>query len=118
MPKLIIYCGGQPSFYAYKRREFMWDNDRKVYVYKNKVYSDLNEFHADVVKVLAGNTDLRPGVMVLPEVVASLAADELPPPEVATIAAEVTLDVALEVVQRLAPDRLKKKSGPKAAKAA
>lgn len=112
MPRLIIYCRGNPAFSAFKRRDFLWDDARKLYVWQNKVFTDMGEYHATVEKVLEKNQDLRPAVMVLSEDAPPPAAppDELPPEPRA-----ITLDEAVATVQRLAPDLLKKKSGPKAA---
>jgi len=105
----------------------MWNEQHKCYVYENKPF-DPHEFNAIAEAVFKKNHDLRPcvrvvgdeaemnGVSTPPTVPASeyeslkarykslqarIGGPEVPAPE-------ITLEAALAVVQRLAPERLRK----------
>ncbi len=102
--KLAIICPGRLVVNGSKRRTFLWNDEHKCYIHENRLF-DEREFNAVVDGVFKKNADLRPCVRVIefsdaPAVIAP----------VATISggAEVTLEAALEVVQREAPERLRK----------
>jgi hypothetical protein len=108
MAKLIIYVTGRPLYYGFRRQEFAWDQTLGCYVWKAKQLSE-KEFNEVAPKVLKNFADLHPMVRVT-EFSEGI---ELPEP-VATIAAhEITAEEAIEVLQRLAPEVLKKKVGRK-----
>ncbi len=104
MSKLAIICPGRPIVNGSKRRSFLWNDTLKCYVHENRFFEE-REFNAVVESVFKKNSDLRPCVRV---VEFSGEAAVLPP--IATIAggAEVTLEQALEVVRRQAPEKLRK----------
>jgi hypothetical protein len=120
MPKIIIYVPGKPIVHGYKRREFIWSEPHKCHVYMAREY-ELSEFNEAFEKAMKNNRDMNPMVRVIELDAAkpapAAAAPLAPPPiinPVATISAhEVTVEEAEEVLLRLAPDRLKKKAGPK-----
>lgn len=101
--KLIIWCPGRPVLNGSKRRTFHWNPTFNCYVHENRAFDEA-EFNKIVEGVFKKNNDLRPCVRV----VEFSEAPALTP--VATISggAEVTLEAALEVVQRQAPERLRK----------
>lgn len=104
--KLIIYAKGKPIIHGYKQREFRWMQKHGCYVFREKEYAP-EEFNAAVEKVMQDNLDLHPMVRVL-DVEAVVA-----PITTISVAREVTVSEAEEVMERLAPHRLKKKPGPK-----
>jgi len=104
--KLIIWCSGRPALNGHKRRSFLWNTEFNCYVHENKVL-DEREFNAVVEAVFKKNSDLRPCVRVV-----GFSDGTAAPAPVTTITAarEVTLDEALAVVQRMAPEKLRKTS--------
>ncbi len=132
MAKLIIVCPGRPVVNGSKRRSFLWNDTLKCYIHENR-FLDERELNEIVEAVFKKNADLRPFVKVV-EFSDGKSADAPPPVSVeeheslklrykklqeriggapvATIAggAEVTLEAALDTVQRLAPERLRKTS--------
>lgn len=135
--KLIIYINGRPNVHGHKRREFLWNPTHNCHVYRNTEYTPA-EFNAVIEKAMSQNQDMFPMVRVvgfaetvsapppidltgrakeLESVVASLREqiaspiEEAPAMEpIATITAarEITLDEAIAVVSRQAPNFLKK----------
>lgn len=129
--KLIIWCPGRPIVNGSKRRTFQWNPTYSCYVHENQVF-DEKEFNAVVDGVFKKNADLRPcvrvvgfsdGVAATPDAALVSAAeheklkakykalqDRIAGTPVATISggAEITLEAAIEVVQRQAPERLRK----------
>ena len=103
--KLIIWCPGRPALNGHKRRSFQWNPDFNCFVHENKIM-DEKEFNAVVESVFKRNSDLRPCVRVVEF------SDGVALAPVATIstAREVGIDEALEIVQRLAPEKLRKTS--------
>lgn len=104
--KLIIYCGGNPVTHGHKRGEFLWSEIHQCYIWQGREY-DESEFNSVVVKAM---TDYRKYLQPLVKV---LDAVPLAPPVVTISAREITPEMAVEVLARLAPDRLKAKPGPK-----
>lgn len=106
--KFIICCPGRPAVNGHKRREFLWTPERNLYIFQGKVLT-LEEYEKVVDRVFDKNSDLRPRVRMIDEDAA------VTPITTLSVAREITLEEALEVVQRLAPDRLRGKPGPKKA---
>jgi len=104
MSKLIIYVPGKPLVNGYKRRDFLWSVDHSCYIYKGREL-DEQEFNAIAEKVMRQNDDMHPLVKV------STFSDA---PAGTTAPHEFTVGEAEEVLTRLAPHRLKGKTGPKA----
>jgi hypothetical protein len=109
MAKLIIYVTGRPLIHGYKQGPFIWSETLRTYVYQGKEFSE-QEFNAIAEKTIKDYDHLHPAVKVSEFSVTS------PPiaPSAATVnGREITVDQAEAVMLRLAPERLKKKSGPK-----
>ncbi len=108
MSRLIIYVSGKPLLHGHKRREFLWSPAHKCYLYGGKEI-EAAEFNAIYEKAMRTNADMNPRVLVT-----NADASAAPIAPVATIAAhEITTEEAEAVLARLAPERLKKKTGPK-----
>jgi hypothetical protein len=106
MAKLIIYVTGRPLINGYKRREFVWSEEHKLFLYGGKEFTE-QEFNAIQDKVLTGNADIYPRVKV----------STLSPPEDISdvmLPRAISAQEAEEVLEHLAPERLKKKPGHKA----
>lgn len=126
---LIICCAGRPAINGYKRRSFTWVAEYGCYVHDGKVLSE-SEFNAVSQEVMAKNQDLRcfakvvnaaadadPRIAGFEKALAEKQARiEALQSSVLTLRAHTTpsLEQALEVVETLAPERLKKKPGRKA----
>lgn len=109
--KLIIWIPGKPQLNGHKQREFLWSPAHSCYLYGGKEI-DASEFNALYEKAVRNNADLGPRVKVLS--VDKTIVRAAPPAPITTITArEVSADEAEEVLQRLRPERLKKKTGPK-----
>ncbi len=105
--KLAIYVTGSVLAHGHKRREFVWSPEHGIYLYGGSLI-DADKFNAVYARCVKTNTDMSPLVKVI------ATTPEAAPAPVATIAAgEVTLAQAEAVMERLAPHRLKKKTGPK-----
>lgn len=119
MAKFIIYINGRPIVQGYKIFEFLWDEALQIYVYQGKQITE-DEFDDVVLKVFGSQHYRRlfPFIKciekssVAPVVVAPPVE---PPAPISTITTsrEITLDEAEAVIQRLAPNLLKKKPGQK-----
>lgn len=103
MAKLIIYVSGKPLVNGYKRREFLWSVEHSCYIYKGREL-DEQEFNQIAEKVMRQNDDMHPLIKVssLTEVGAPSATP-----------GEITVSEAEDVLMRLAPHRLKGKTGPR-----
>lgn len=116
--KLIIWIAGKPLLNGYKQREFTWNALYSCYIYEGREIdaSDFNEVYA---KAMKHNSDMNPRVRVVK--VSAPARIESPVQAVVHIAPPTTpeeeLQAAEAVIMRLAPERLKKKTGPKPAAA-
>ncbi len=109
MAKLIIYITCKPVLHGFKRREFLWSEVHKLYLYGGKEIS-LAEFNAIYEKAMRTNADMRPLVKVLdvtPEPAPTIQVSQM------AVSRSLTLEDAEAVINRLAPERLKKKTGPK-----
>lgn len=131
--KLLIVCPGRPNVNGAKRRTFHWNPAYECYVHENRMF-DETELNGVIEAVFKKNADLRPFVKVV-EFSDGKTADSVAPavsieeheslklrykklqeriggPPVSTITggAEITLEEAIDVVRRLAPERLRKQS--------
>lgn len=107
MSKIVIYLTGKPRSNGYQIREFKWVESLGLYLYDGREFAPA-EFNAAFDKALKTNADLHFRVKFTDT------AEGDAPEAVAPTAHEVTLEEAEAVVARLAPHRLKKKTGPKA----
>lgn len=109
MSRLIIYITGKPSLHGHKRREFLWSPAHSLYLYGGAEIS-AEAFNAIYEKAMKTNADMNPRVKVVN------AGDHHAIQQVTIKAAEpraITVEDAEETLARLAPHRLKKKTGPK-----
>ncbi len=115
--KLIIWLPGKPSLHGYKRREFLWSERHGCYLYGGAEI-EASKFNEVYEKAFKTNADMNPRIKVLSVDAMSAAptAPPIPAPPISPPAPpEITLEQAEEAMQRLAPERLKKKTGPKTA---
>lgn len=108
MSKFICYIDGRPIVQGHKRYEFIWDEALYCYVFRGKAFTEA-EFN-DMTKAVFSNALYRsffPQVKCLEETPSDA------PIETIDDKTEITLDQALDIVERLAPHRLKKKPGPR-----
>jgi len=106
---LLIYITGKPNIHGYKRREFLWSPAHNLYLFQGKEWSP-KDFNEAWLTAMRRNEDLRPMVKVLTAETANVS----PPADASGLLMgrrEPTLDEALEVVKRHAPDKLKKPAG-------
>lgn len=113
MSKLIIWVSGRPNLDGFKKREFVWVEKHRAFIYEGREF-DAAEFNAKFDKAWQNNQDLTPRARVvdadLPE------PRNTPPPYVPSIADEaMSVEQAESVLNRLAPERLKKTPGRKPA---
>lgn len=112
--KLILWIGGRPQMNGLRRRAFQWVPNYGCYIYEGKEI-DGAEFNAKYEEAQKHGKllGLTPNVKVV-SLAPSVSAVE-PPTPVATItvAREITAEEAEEIMQRLAPERLKGKPGRK-----
>lgn len=103
MSKLIIYCTGAPMVNGHRRGEFLWSPKHACYIWKGKEY-DEREFNDVVTQAFQQfRKILQPLVKVV-----EFSEPAKPEPT------EITVAQAEDVMQRLAPHRLKMKPGPRA----
>lgn len=116
MSKFVVCISGKPNIHGYKRGEFHWNETLKLYVYQKLIF-DESQFNEVVAKALDRYHDMSPKVRVVEVAVSQQPVEDLDTPPIATITAahEVTVEEAEAVMERLAPHRLKKKTGPKPA---
>jgi|SRR5882724_3051111 len=107
--KLIIYVTGKPLMHGYKMREFVWSAPHGCYLYEGAEI-EAYEFNEKYAKAIKTNADLNPKVKVVGD-----AQFAMPLPIITTSYSEMTVEEAEAVMLRLAPERLKKKPGPKPA---
>lgn len=113
MSKLIIYVTGRPLTHGHRMREFHWNEEHRCYLFQAKVFDD-SDFNVAYEQAMARHVDMHPRVKLLAAEKAPDDLDESTPVSTITASREISLEEAEEVVRRLAPDRLKAKSGPKA----
>ena len=87
MAKLIIWCPGRTIVYGFKRREFLWNEEYKCYVFRGRQFDEL-EFNSVVDKALLDNQDMNPRVKVVST--ATKAAKPLAPISTITSAREIS----------------------------
>lgn len=133
--KLLICAPGRPALNGHKRRSFLWTPEFNCFVYEGRQLTE-QEFNTISEPVFKKNGDLRPFVKIAQFSDGKAAVDTQfmvpatehealktrykalqarigePVAPVATITAgrEITLDEALAVVLRLAPEKLRKQS--------
>jgi hypothetical protein len=112
MCKLIIYITGKPLLNGYRRREFVWSEPHACYLYENTEFLPA-EFNAKYEKAVRNNADLNPRVRVIEGDEVKAPVIPMAPVSTLSTAREISADEAEEVLMRLRPDRLKKKTGPK-----
>lgn len=100
--KFIIYLEGNPSVQGYTRFEYKWSQQHGVYLWQGREI-DEKEFNKEAEIALTRYSRLHwhPKVKILPG----------PPAE--PVEKEISVADAEAVMERLAPHRLKKKTGPK-----
>jgi hypothetical protein len=115
MAKLIIYAKGHPLVNGLKRMEFLWVEKYGSYLYLGREL-DEHEFNIVVEKAMNLYRAFYPLVKVVdisepaPAPAKSAPSAELDIDESGP--REITVAEALEVMERLAPHRLKKQPGP------
>lgn len=113
--KLIIWIPGKPLLNGHKQREFTWSESHRCYIYGGTEIA-AEDFNSIYDKAVRNNLDLNPRVRVIAVDAETPIAPAAPPItsiSVQEISPEEAADQAEEVLARLRPDRLKKKTGPK-----
>jgi hypothetical protein len=112
--KIVIACLGRPSINGMRRLKFHWNPDFNCYVYLNRVLDEreANEVGEEAIKKFA---HLRPFMKVVQfsdeataTVQQTVHTTDPTPPQPAGQPQIITLEQALDVVQKLAPERLRK----------
>lgn len=115
---LIIYVTGKPLLHGHRRREFAWSPPHGVYLYDGKEFAP-SEFNEAYERCMRNNSDMNPRVRVVAGSVPAARKPDGPVVAVGVVPAPppapraITLEEAEAVVARLAPERLKKKTGPR-----
>lgn len=111
--KLIIWIPGTPNIHGYIRRDFKWSPPHKCYLYLGREL-EIEEFNRVVDKAIRENERWHPSVKAI------AAVPQEAPASISTlsVAREITVEEAEEVMLRLAPGRLKKMPGRKPAQQA
>lgn len=111
--KLIIYITGKPTLHGHKRREFLWSPAHSCYLYEGSEI-EAAQFNAKFERAMKNNADLNPRVKVIESAGAESAPPfSPPPPSVCPLTPDQELERAEAAFNRFAPERLKKKTGPK-----
>jgi hypothetical protein len=100
MTRLIIWVGGRTMVHGFKRRGYLWSETHRCYIYLGRELTD-REFNGVIDKALREGEGMYPSVKIV-----SFSEEK-------SMAPDVTAQQAEEIMQRLAPERLKKKPGPK-----
>ena len=104
--KFLIYLDGSPAAHGHTRFEFKWSQTHGVYLWEGREI-EAHEFNKIAAIAFTRYIQFsKLGWVVKAKIVDS-------PRQEPAATGEVTLDQALEVVEALAPHRLKKKTGPK-----
>jgi hypothetical protein len=106
--KFIIYLDGNPFVQGYTRFEFKWSQSHGAYLWEGREI-DANEFNAVAKVALTRYANLKWHPMV--KIVSGLDAKQEVPADFTR--GEISLADAEATMERLAPHRLKKKTGPK-----
>lgn len=109
MARFIVTIPGKPLTHGYKQREFKWNEELNCFVYEGRTFGEA-EFNSTIDRVIKTNSDFHLKVKLVSmseELDVAIPAPPPPPPR------EITLEEALETVRRLAPHRLRAKTGPK-----
>jgi hypothetical protein len=108
--KFIIYLDGNPFVQGYTRFEFKWSQSHGAYLWEGREI-DEKEFNSVAKVALTRYASMKwhPMVKIVSGIDEPAATAVLPP----SVGREITVDEALDVMERLAPHRLKKKTGPK-----
>lgn len=119
--KLIIACTGRPAVNGQRRRKFVWNPKYNAYVYEGREFGE-REINDVIDVVIRKNSDLRPYMKVVQfsdEATATFQqtvhTTDPTPPAGADGSRIITLQEALAVVEKIAPERLKKTPGKKPA---
>lgn len=120
MSKLIIWVEGRPNMNGPKRGSFHWSEAHGCYIYGGREIPAA-EFNAvyDRARVMNPKLTMKVRVVDVGAAQATIAAPIKTPPTVTavanvatiTMAREITVEEAEAVMVRLAPERLKKKTG-------
>jgi hypothetical protein len=113
--KLIIWIPGKPLLNGHKQREFLWSESHRCYVYGGTEIA-AEDFNSIYEKAVRNNLDMNPRVRVIAidaEKPIAQDAPPIPPISMQEITPDEAADQAEEILARLRPDRLKKKTGPK-----
>jgi hypothetical protein len=100
MTRLIIWVGGRTIVHGFKRRGFLWSQSHGCFIYLGRELTD-REFNGVIDKALREGEGMFPSVKVV-----AFSSE-------AAAAPSITAQQAEEILQRFAPERLKKKPGPK-----
>ncbi len=113
MLKLIIWISGRPNLNGFKRREFVWSEPHGCYLYMGREFAP-SEFNEAFEKAFKNNRDFYPRAKVIEtdEAPANAPAASTP---ISTKPEPLTLEIAEAFIMANAPERLKKKTGPKPA---
>lgn len=109
MSKLIIWVSGRPNLDGYKKREFVWNEQHRAFIYEGREF-DAAEFNEKFDKAWRNNQDLAPRARVV-----GLATPVAPPPAPHIADEAMSVEQAESILNRFAPERLKKKPGRKPA---
>lgn len=105
--KFIIYLDGNPHVQGYTRFEFKWSQSHGAYIWQGREI-EASEFNkeAEIALTRYARVNWHPKVKIVSGIHERVA-------PIDSTAKEITLAEAEEVMERLAPHRLKKKTGPK-----
>ena len=112
--KIIIYLDGHPNTHGHSRLQFKWSTEYACYLYQGKVFEDAKEFNEACRASTSGpNAQIfrRLGWAINVKILEAGPTFMQPP---APTVPDITMAQAEEVLERLAPHRLKKKPGPRA----
>jgi len=114
MFKLIIWVPGRPLVNGPRRGKFEWSAPHQCYIYEGKEI-EAAEFNAKYPAAIKSAHESRPQVRIIdaPEIAVSAAIEAPATIATLTVAREITIEEAEAVLTRLAPHRLKQKTGPK-----
>lgn len=114
MSKLIIWVAGRFNLHGHKRGKFILSPAHgNIYIFEGKEFAP-EEFNAKYAEAMKVGASMSPQVRVVGVGVPA----DVPPVATITAAHEITAEEAEAVIARLAPGRLKKRTGPKPKEAA